>query len=152
MISKPYIGALLVALLATTAVAQQTKQERRREARRRDKERYIAQLLARYDKSEDGVLDESELPPFLKKYLPTLDTNRDRKLAKKELERMPGRLGQRAGEVITGPARGERFRDTLQIGDAAPDFTLADPTGKKEVKLSNFQGKRPVVLIFGSYT
>lgn len=49
---------------------------------------------------------------------------------------------------------------TLKVGDAAPDFELkrlpaegekkADPP--EQVKLSSFQGKRPVVLIFGSYT
>jgi len=40
----------------------------------------------------------------------------------------------------------------LKMGDRAPDFTLADPHGKNEVKLSSFRGKKPVVLIFGSYT
>jgi hypothetical protein len=34
----------------------------------------------------------------------------------------------------------------LNLGDPAPDFTL------NQVRLSSFQGKKPVVLIFGSYT
>jgi hypothetical protein len=40
----------------------------------------------------------------------------------------------------------------LNIGDAAPDFTLPrlDHTGT--VRLSSNRGVRPVVLIFGSYT
>jgi predicted dehydrogenase len=58
----------------------------------------------------------------------------------------------RTGEVNTPPARGERQRDRLKVGDPAPDFTLPDSAGKKEVTLSNFRGKKPVVLIFGSYT
>lgn len=56
------------------------------------------------------------------------------------------------GEVNTPPARGERPPERLKVGDAAPDFTLADPAGKKEMKLSSFQNKKPVVLIFGSHT
>jgi hypothetical protein len=44
-------------------------------------------------------------------------------------------------------------RGTLQIGDPAPDFTLArvDKTG--QVQLSSLTAlKQPVVLVFGSYT
>ena len=58
----------------------------------------------------------------------------------------------RPGEVNTPPARGERKPDTLKVGDLAPDFTLPDLAGKNTVTLSNFRGKKPVVLIFGSYT
>lgn len=60
--------------------------------------------------------------------------------------------GDREGEIITPAAKAERKQDTLKMGDRAPDFTLADPHGKNEVKLSSFRGKKPVVLIFGSYT
>jgi hypothetical protein len=56
------------------------------------------------------------------------------------------------GEINTPPARGERAMDTLRVGDAAPDFTLPSVTGEGSVKLSSFKGKKPVVLIFGSYT
>jgi hypothetical protein len=59
---------------------------------------------------------------------------------------------KRAGEVNTPPAKGERPKDTLRVGDRAPDFALPDLKTKKEVRLANFAGKKPVVLIFGSYT
>jgi len=52
-------------------------------------------------------------------------------------------LLQSRPEALEGP----------KVGAEAPDFklkTLAD--AKKEVKLSDFKGKKPVVLIFGSYT
>ena len=39
-----------------------------------------------------------------------------------------------------------------KAGDAAPDFTLHDAKGADPVTLSDFRGKRPVVLIFGSFT
>jgi hypothetical protein len=34
----------------------------------------------------------------------------------------------------------------------APDFTLKSPDGKTTITLSSFKGKKPVVLVFGSFT
>ncbi len=39
-----------------------------------------------------------------------------------------------------------------KAGDIAPTLKLKMLDGKKEVDLTKFQGKRPVVLFFGSYT
>ena len=39
-----------------------------------------------------------------------------------------------------------------KAGDTAPDFELYDVDGKDSIRLSDFTGKKPVVLIFGSYT
>ncbi|MBW2245081.1 MAG: hypothetical protein JRH01_24135 [Deltaproteobacteria bacterium] len=39
-----------------------------------------------------------------------------------------------------------------KVGDIAPDFELQDPEGNVQVRLSDFRGKRPVALVFGSYT
>ena len=39
-----------------------------------------------------------------------------------------------------------------RVGDKAPDFTLKSPDGKQTVTLSKLIGKKPVVLVFGSYT
>jgi hypothetical protein len=43
-------------------------------------------------------------------------------------------------------------RHSPKVGDLAPDFELADPTGQHTARLSDFRGKRPVALVFGSYT
>ncbi len=38
------------------------------------------------------------------------------------------------------------------VGQSAPDFSLKTLDGKETIALSQFRGKKPVVLIFGSYT
>ena len=37
-------------------------------------------------------------------------------------------------------------------GDLAPDFTLSDVNGENRLSLADFRGKKPVALIFGSFT
>lgn len=39
-----------------------------------------------------------------------------------------------------------------KAGDVAPDFTLYDTTGLHPVTLSDFRGRQPVALVFGSFT
>jgi len=63
-----------------------------------------------------------------------------------------GKKDPKTGEINTPPAKGERKQTSLRVGDPAPDFSLPDVKKTKEVKLSSFKGKKPVVLIFGSYT
>lgn len=45
-----------------------------------------------------------------------------------------------------------RVPDKLRVGDEAPDFKLKTKDFTREVELSSFKGKRPVILIFGSYS
>jgi len=39
-----------------------------------------------------------------------------------------------------------------KAGDLAPGFELSDVDGEHSIRLSYFQGKKPVVLVFGSFT
>ena len=39
-----------------------------------------------------------------------------------------------------------------KAGDPAPDFELSDVDGVYSVRLSDFRGKKPVALVFGSFT
>ena len=41
---------------------------------------------------------------------------------------------------------------TLQVGDPAPDFTLAKLDKNGTVQLSDVNKRQPVVMVFGSYT
>jgi peroxiredoxin len=43
-------------------------------------------------------------------------------------------------------------RHAPKAGDMAPDFTLFDSSGTESVSLSDFRGKKPVALVFGSFT
>jgi peroxiredoxin len=49
--------------------------------------------------------------------------------------------------VIAAAQQAAPPKTTLKIGDTAPDFTLPSTTGEK-VKLSDFKGKKNVVLAF----
>lgn len=126
----------------------------------------VPAFLAEHDQNKDGVLERSEVPPWMVRPFDRIDGNGDGKLGKDELVRVADRLAQRApnanpreepaaqrGGVNTPPARGERHPERLKAGDVAPDFKLPVPTGKREVKLSDLlREKRPVVLVFCSYT
>jgi hypothetical protein len=69
-----------------------------------------------------------------------------------EMPRGPGSSGLE-GERNTPAARGERIlQDLTKVGDPAPDFTLITRDGKGKISLSDYRGKKPVVLLFGSYT
>jgi len=50
------------------------------------------------------------------------------------------------------PAQKKLNAKAPRVGDMAPDFTLYDIGGKNSVTLSSFRGKKPVALVFGSYT
>jgi thiol-disulfide isomerase/thioredoxin len=59
-----------------------------------------------------------------------------------------------AASALLAAPRGadQRHAETLRTGDKAPEFTLSTPDGARVVRLEEFRGKKPVVLIFGSYT
>ena len=43
-------------------------------------------------------------------------------------------------------------RGVLQVGDAAPDAALVALDGKTRFRLRNHLARRPLVLVFGSFT
>ena len=52
-----------------------------------------------------------------------------------------------AGLAVLSVAQSAQPTLALKVGDQAPDFTLPD-TNNKPVKLSDFRGKKNVVLAF----
>jgi cytochrome oxidase Cu insertion factor (SCO1/SenC/PrrC family) len=61
-------------------------------------------------------------------------------------------VGLVCGSAALGAAKDRPDEGKLKVGDAAPDFELKQLEGEGTVKLSGFKDKKPVVLIFGSYT
>ena len=57
-----------------------------------------------------------------------------------------------APALVVGAARTERHPETIRAGAPAPDFLLRSPDGARSVRLTDYRGRQPVVLIFGSYT
>lgn len=100
-------------------------------------------LAEKYDKDGDGTITSEEYTRDEQRFA-AIDRNRDGKLTAADYE---GRRG--GGGGMARPAE-----DSLpKAGDRAPDFKLAYAKKKsKLVKLSSFAGKRPVALVFGSYT
>ena len=119
-----FVCSVIAACLNAMALAQtepardkQTRKptaEERREAQRKAKQRDVARLLKSFDKDKDGMLQLKELPKALQDFLGPLDNNKDSQLSQDELLKMRGRPSQKAGEIITGPARGERYEDKLE--------------------------------------
>jgi len=52
------------------------------------------------------------------------------------------------GAAATAPAQQLVAKTNLKVGDMAPDFTLRGTGGREPVKLSDFRGKKNVVLAF----
>ena len=46
----------------------------------------------------------------------------------------------------------QRVDNFPKLGEHAPDFELTTLDGKSTVRLSSFRGRKPVVLVFGSFT
>jgi glutathione peroxidase-family protein len=72
------------------------------------------------------------------RFFANLDQNKDGFVNEKEITDFM----KKKQEDESGPA----------VGEEAPDFELRTLEGDRVVKLSDFRGKKPVVLVFGSYT
>ena len=61
------------------------------------------------------------------------------------------------GQTIKNRREAREWHETYdplapKAGDVAPDFELCDSSGENPVQLSSFRAKRPVALVFGSFT
>lgn len=72
----------------------------------------------------------------------------------KEMEAAKAQAAKRAAESPSPEPRADpaRARPGAKVGEAAPPFSLPTREGGAEVSLASFAGKKPVALIFGSYT
>lgn len=129
------------------------------------------------DANDDGMLDGAELAdriashasgmPMMPKPPPGMDpylsvrlladadgngrVSRAEGLAYFDKHAQDGTWSARKGRRPPSPSM-RRPPPGAVVGKPAPDFTLSSPDGTTTVTLSDFRGKRPVALIFGSYT
>jgi len=95
-------------------------------------------VAKKYDADKDGTVTSEEYTRGAEGFK-SLDSDGDGKLTKEDW----------AG----GSRRGRGSGDAPTVGDTAPDFSLTEIKDKnKTITLSDFAGKQPVALIFGSCT
>lgn len=114
-------------------------------------------LAEKYDKDRNGEISKEEYTRGGEKFT-QLDRNEDGKLNEADFLGGRNRGGGRGGRG-TGRDGGAGARSGVpEEGSDAPDFELAyaskEGTAKngRKVRLSSFEGDRPVALVFGSYT
>lgn len=79
-------------------------------------------------------------------------------IAHEELSQYHASMADKAGILRGSPGVAPRSvelgraSDGPPVGTLAPDFALAPPSGGERARLSALRGKKPVALIFGSYT
>jgi len=75
-------------------------------------------------------------------------------LSEKDFNRMMAFIGGMEPDRRESMMQFLAERETLApgVGTEAPDFILPRLGSGERVQLSSFQGKKPVALIFGSYT
>ncbi len=109
----------------------------------------VVEILKASDKNKDGKITKAELPQRMQRMFGRMDTNSDGVIDKKELAAVEKRFANRQRPGNSG-SRSQGAG--VPAGKPAPDFTLKSLDGKTQVTLSSFKGKRPVALVFGSYT
>jgi hypothetical protein len=109
------------------------------------------EFFDRLDRNHDGLLtqadfDSTDRPPPVARRLPSGTSRREPQSTSgggpSPAILLKGLLSGEIGSMSEGP----------RIGRQAPDFTLKTQDGRRTIRLSDFRGKKPVVLVFGSFT
>ena len=119
----------------------------------------LEKLFRRADSDQDDSLSADELRKLLGQAEPAGPSANGRREPAGNPDQ-PAHAGRSQGPASSPPGTSpEKLQKILKEreghlkpGDAAPDFKLKTLDGKGTVQLSQVIGKRPVVLIFGSYT
>ena len=150
---KSLMMLILALLLSAPEAAAQRRKKDRQEEPTVDPWTFIA---GEHDKNGDGKVTLREYSRGKERF-ERLDKDRDGKLTSTDF--LAGENGRKSGRG-RNRVRGRRQRKIDRFtnarapkpGDVAPDFNLKPADSKKRVRLSSFRRKKPVALIFGSYT
>lgn len=106
----------------------------------------LSEFFANADREERGFLTADDLETLFAPQAAVASTEKEEAAPPRQafgLSRLVTLLvKEELGSLSHGPG----------LNEMAPDFTLPSHDGKSRVSLSSFRGKRPVVLIFGSFT
>jgi hypothetical protein len=116
-------------------------------------EKMVRDILVQIDKAEPGWKERFQALLALAKAGPAVVPVLEK--ASKHPTSPAPRFAAYAHRILSGPADVTKALadfdpkkiDTAHLGHLAPDFTLSDSTGKA-YRLSQFRGKKTVVLIF----
>ena len=133
-------AGLLVAWLAASALAQPGDRRQRGPSGGGN----FVERMKSMDRDGDGKITKQEASGPAARMFSRIDSNADGVIDQLELKAMAARIGRGRPETTSGGG--------AVVGITAPDFTLKSVDGKQEVTLSSFADKKPVALIFGSYT
>jgi hypothetical protein len=119
----------------------------------RQADKMVRDILVQIDKAEPGWKERFEALLSLAKAGPAVVPVLEKAL--KDPTGPAPRFAAYAHRILSGPADVTKALadfdpkkiDTARLGQRAPDFTLSDPTGKA-YRLSQYRGKKTVVLIF----
>ena len=119
-------------------------------------------LMKALDADKNGSLSEAEFGRRMQAIQSLVNDNQqqeeqaEKPMTARERQRERARRRAQGGQPNPSERRGQRrrrgSRPSLKVGQMAPTFKLKSLDGESETDLSEFRGKRPVVLIFGSYT
>lgn len=99
-------------------------------------------LVGLIDLNSDGKLSGAEYMKFFS----DADQDKDGFVNQQDLvSLMDKRQREKRGQAL-------QEEGGLDVGQKAPEFTLRRLDGEGTVKLSDYIGEKPVVLVFGSYT
>ena len=100
------------------------------------------------EKGDAGQRSDVNIPRLLMRLM---DLNEDGRLARMESVRFFSQADQNRNGFLTEDEIREAMSG-LNVGQKATDFALTTLDGLGTVKLSDSKGKKPVVLVFASYT
>jgi hypothetical protein len=114
-------------------------------------------LMNAMDTDGDGEISPAEWEAFFKQAC-----NGDETLSmmglvgglKSATKRMMNSDGPSPALLVSGILKGDlgSMCEGPKLGEQGPDFSLKTQDGKRTIKLSDYRGKKPVVLIFGSFS
>ena len=104
----------------------------------------LLERIQAYDKNQDGKITHAEASGRLARRFVQIDANDDGMIDQGELAQLANRIDRRR--------TGRDGNGSAVEGKTAPDFKLKSLDGKRTVQLSSFAGRKPVALVFGSYT